>query len=74
MIDTFNAAMGYLGRARGIQTKDQYHRMFPNIILKGKLGETVRFVCTRETRGFLQPEKLVEDLTGIINKTTASVL
>ena len=49
---TFNAAMGHLGKARGIQSEEQYHSKFSNLVLKGKLREVVTFVCARETRGF----------------------
>ena len=70
MNDTYTAAMGYLGKSSGILSKDKCHRTFPNLVLKGKLREEVRFVCAWETGG----EKLSSDRTGTINKTVASVL
>ena len=33
--DTFNACMGYLGKACRIQTEDQRHQMLSNLVLKG---------------------------------------
>ena len=45
--DRFNVAMGYLGKSRGIQTKEQRHRTFSNLVMKVKLREAVRFVCAR---------------------------
>ena len=69
-----NAATLFLGKSCGIQGKDQYHCKLSNLILKGKLQKTVRFVCARETWGVLQPKKLAEDRTGVINKTVTSVL
>ena len=41
----FNAATGYLRKSGGIQTKEQGHRTFSNLDLKGKLSEAVQFVC-----------------------------
>ena len=35
--DTYNSAMGYLGKARGIQTMEERHQTFLNLVLKGKL-------------------------------------
>ena len=73
MKDTFNAATWFLGKAPGIQSEEQSHRAFSNLILKGKLCEAVIFVCAQETEG-LQPNELAEDQIGFINKTVALVL
>ena len=70
----YNSAMGYLRKTRGTQTMEERHRKFSNLILKGKLRESVRFVYERGKRGVFQPEKLAEDCTGTINKTVTSVL
>ena len=61
--------MVYLGKSPGNQTEEQHHRMFSNLVLKGKLRKAARFVCDRERGEFLQPEKLAEDRTGKINET-----
>ena len=45
--DTYNPAMGYLGKYCRNQMEEQRHRMFLNLVLKGKLYEAVRFVCDR---------------------------
>ena len=66
--------MGYLRKSRGSQTTEERHRTFSNLVLKGKLRESVRFVCDREKGGVLQPDKLSEDYKGTINETVASVL
>ena len=55
----FNVAKGFLGKAHGIQSKEQCRHTFLNLILKGKFCEAVRFVFSWETGG-LQPNKLVE--------------
>ena len=54
--DKFNAAVIYLEKARGIQTKEQRYREFLNLVLKVKLREAVRFVCARETGEFCNPK------------------
>ena len=41
---------------------------------EGKLREAVRFVYEREKGGVLQPDKLAQDRTGMINETVTSVL
>ena len=74
MKDTFNADTGYLGKYRGIQTEEQHHRAFSNLVLKGKLCKAVRYVSERKNRVFLQPNELSEDCTGTINKTATLVL
>ena len=66
--------MGYLGKSHGTQTTEEHHQTFLNLVLKGKLREAVRLVCAREKRGVLQPNVLVVDHTGMINKTVTSVL
>ena len=43
--DTFNSVIGYLGKSCGIQTEEQRHRKFSNLVLKGKLREAVQFFC-----------------------------
>ena len=50
MKDTYNPAMGYLGKFRGAQTKKQYIT-FLNLILNGKLRKADRFFCDREKVG-----------------------
>ena len=45
--NTYNFSMGYLGKARGIQTMEEHHQTFSNLVLKEKLRETVRFVYER---------------------------
>ena len=74
MKDTYKSAIGYLVKSRGTQTMEEWHRTFSNLVLKGKFRNAVQFVCEREKRGVLQPDKLAEDCTGTINKTVASVL
>ena len=69
--DTYNSAMGYLGKAREIQTPEELHGTFSNLVLKGKLREAVQFVCDREKGGVLQPDKLSKDCTGTIKETVA---
>ena len=49
--DTYNSAIRYLGKALGTQTTEELHQTFSNLVLKGKLRETVRFVCEREKGG-----------------------
>ena len=41
--DTFNAATGYLGKARGIQIKEQRQSTFSNLVLNLELCEEVNF-------------------------------
>ena len=48
----FNAATGYLGKACGVQTEEQRHRTFSNLVLKGKLREAVRFFRAWQTGDF----------------------
>ena len=55
--DTFNAATG-LGKARGIQSEEQHHHMFSDLVLKGKLREAVRFFYSWETGEFFNPMNL----------------
>ena len=54
--------------------EEQCHRTLSNLFLKGKLLETVRFICDIENGGVLQPEEFAEYRTGTINDTNASVL
>ena len=68
------AATGFMGETRSIQSKDQRYRMFSNLFLKGKLRKAVIFFCARETGGGVQPDKLAEDITGIINEAVAYFL
>ena len=42
--DTYTAAMGYLGRDRKTESKEQRHCTSSNIVLRGKLHEAVIFV------------------------------
>ena len=72
--DTYNYAMGYLGKDRRNQEEEQHHKTFSNLVLKGKLCKAVRLVCDREKGGVLQPDELAEDCTGTINETVTSVL
>ena len=69
--DTYNLAMGYMGKACAIQTGEQCHRNFSNLAQKEKLSEAVQFICDREKGGVLQPDELTEDRTGTINETVA---
>ena len=39
--DTYNSAMGYLGKARGTQTTEEHYRTFSNLLLEGKLRKAV---------------------------------
>ena len=73
MKDTYNSAMGYLGKSRGTQTMKERHQRFSNLLLKVILRKAVQFVCEGEKGGFLQPEKLAADPTGTINETIALV-
>ena len=43
--DTYTAATGYLGRARGTQSEEQRHRTFSDIVLRQKLREADRCFC-----------------------------
>ena len=52
--DTYNYAMGYLGKVFGSQNEEKRHRTFSNLVLKVKFRESVRFVCDREKGVFLQ--------------------
>ena len=72
--DTYNSEIGYLGKSRGNQTEEQRHRTFTKHVLKGKLRKAVQFFYDRERRVALQPEKLDEDHTGMVNKTAISDL
>ena len=45
--DTCTAAVGSLRRSRGNQRKEQRHHTFSNIVLRGKLCESVRMFCKR---------------------------
>ena len=72
--DTYNSAMGYLGKTRRNQMEEQRHRKFSNLFLKIKLREAFQLVCNKEKGGVLQPEELAEDHTVTINETVASVL
>ena len=72
--DTYNYAMGYIGKFHGTQTMEKRHQTFSNLVVKGKLCGVVRSVCEREKEVVLQPNKLTENCTGTINKTVASVL
>ena len=71
---TYNSAIVYLGKSYGNQTEEQRHRMFSNLVLKGKLHESVQFVCGRKKGGVLKPDELAKDRTGTINETVTSVL
>ena len=72
--DTYNSSMGYLGKSCGNQTKEQHHRTFSKLVLKGRLHKAVPFVCDTEKGGVLQPDELSVDCTGMVNKTAALVL
>ena len=48
--------------------------MFSNLVLCGKLYESVRFVCEQETWEFLQPNELSWDERCVINETITYVL
>ena len=39
--DTYNSAMGYLGKDCGNQTEEKHYRTFSNLVLKGKLRKAV---------------------------------
>ena len=43
--DTFNVATGFLGKSRGIQSEEQCHHTFLNLVLKVKLRVAVIFFC-----------------------------
>ena len=51
-----NSTMGYLRKACGTQTMGERHIMFLNLVLKGKLRESVQLICEREKRRVLQPD------------------
>ena len=38
--DTYNSEIGYLGQARGNQTKEQQHKPFSNLVPKGKVARS----------------------------------
>ena len=56
--NSYTAAMGYPGKARGTQSMEKHHHTFSKKFLRGKLREAVRFVCKQKTGGVLQPNKL----------------
>ena len=72
--EAYNSAMGYLGKARGVQTEEQCHQTFSNFTPKWTLCKAVQFVYVRENGGFFQTNKLAEDCMGMINETVTSVL
>ena len=74
LMDTYNSAMGYLGKSLETQTMEEHHQTFLKLFLKGKLREVIQFVYEREKGGVLQPEQLDEDKTGTINETVTSFL
>ena len=41
MKDTYNSAMGYLGKARGSQNEEECDRTFSNLVMKGKFRKGV---------------------------------
>ena len=70
----YTAATRYLEKTHGFQSKEQHHRSFSNIVLSAKLREVVRFFYELETGGgWLQPDNLALDKTGIIHETVAYV-
>ena len=73
MKDTYNSALGYLGKSCGTQTIEESHQKFLNLALKVKLGKPVRFVCYREKGGVLKPEELGADFMVTINETVTLV-
>ena len=66
--DTFNVAMGYLGKSHGMKTKEQSHCTFSNLVLKGKLHEAERFICARERGGFCKPKNLQRIKRSVLTK------
>ena len=73
MKDTFNSDMGSPGKSCGIQTEEQRHQKFLNLVLKSTLREAVQFVFEREKGEVLQTNNLDEDRMGTINKTVTLV-
>ena len=71
--DIFNVATRYLGKARGIQIKEQRHGTFSNLVQKENCARQVDFSMHRRRGGF-QPNESEEYLTGIINKIAILVL
>ena len=43
--DTYNSAMGYLGKSCEVQNVEERHQAFLNLVLKGKLREAILFFC-----------------------------
>ena len=74
MKDAYNPATGYLGKSRGSQTTEKFHRKFSDLILKGLLRKSVQFICDREKEGVFKPDELVEYRTVKINETAVLVL
>ena len=69
MKDSFNMDTGLLGKSCGPKSEEQFHSTFWNLVLKLKLHKAVRFFCSGENGGVLQPNKLAEDRMDIINET-----
>ena len=61
----------YIADFPGTQIKEQRHCMISDIVLRGKMCEAVIFVCEWETRRVLQPKKLENDKTGVMDETVA---
>ena len=72
--DSYSAAAAFLGKKCTTQTQDQCHNKIPNLILRRKLREEVKFICERETGGVFPLDDQATDSTGFTDKTVAEVL
>ena len=72
--DCHRAAEEDLGGKRGTQTQEQRHSNFSNLVLCGNFRKAVRYICDRETGGFLLPNKQATESTGLTYKTVLEVL
>ena len=72
--DSYGAVEAYLGKARGNQTREQWHQTLSNLILRRKFRKAIRFICEQDTGGVLLPINRANDRTVFMDKTVAEVL
>ena len=63
-----------LGNKRGIQTQEKRQHKISNFVLRGKLCESIRFICNRETGGVFLLSIKASDSTIFANKTIEDFL
>ena len=72
--DSYSAVSAYLGKSRGTQKREQHHCTFSNLILRGELRKSVKFICEQDTGGVLLPKNWATGKTGVLDTTIAEVL